>query len=147
VGQEGVPMIMGDIMTARVVTVEMDDRLKVVKEIFDTMSFHHLLVVDEHKKLSGVVSDRDLLRALSPYVGSAAETERDLATLNKRVHQIMSRHPITLHAQSAVAEAVSLLLTHRISCIPIVDDEFKPIGIVSWRDLLKALAHGPIPRG
>ena len=144
---EGVPMVMGDIMTARVVTVEMDDRLEVVKEIFDTMSFHHLLVVDEHKKLSGVVSDRDLLRALSPYVGSAAETERDLATLNKRVHQIMSRHPITLHAQSAVAEAVSLLLTHRISCIPIVDDEFKPIGIVSWRDLLKSLEHGPIPRG
>ncbi len=126
-------MVMGDIMTARVVTVEMDDRLEVVKEIFDTMRFHHLLVVDEHKKLSGVVSDRDLLRALSPYVGSAAETERDLATLNKRGHQI--------------AEAVSLLLTHRISCIPIVDDEFKPIGIVSWRDLLKSLEHGPIPRG
>ncbi len=69
-------MVMRDIMTARVVTVEMDDRLEVVKEIFDTMNFHHLLVVDEHKKLSGVVSDRDLLRALSPYVGSAAETER-----------------------------------------------------------------------
>jgi acetoin utilization protein AcuB len=32
-----------------------------------------------------------------------------------------------------------LLLAHRISCIPIVDDEFKPIGIVSWRDLLKSL--------
>ncbi len=63
-------MVMGDIMTARVVTVEMDDRLEVVKEIFDTMRFHHLLVVDEHKKLSGVVSDRDLLRALSPYVAA-----------------------------------------------------------------------------
>jgi acetoin utilization protein AcuB len=132
---------MGDIMTARVVTVELDDRLEVVKEIFDTMNFHHLLVVDEHKKLSGIVSDRDLLRALSPYVGSAAETERDLATLNKRVHQIMTRHPITLRAQSAVAEAVNLLLVHRISCVPVVDDDFKPIGIVSWRDLLKSLEH------
>jgi acetoin utilization protein AcuB len=43
----------------------------VVKEIFDTQSFHHLLVLHEHKRLSGIVSDRDLLRALSPYVGSA----------------------------------------------------------------------------
>ena len=135
-------MAMSDIMTARVVTVEMDDRLEVVKEIFDTMSFHHLLVVDEHKKLSGVVSDRDLLRALSPYVGSAAETARDVATLNKRVHQIMARRPITLHPQSGVKEAVNLLLTHRISCIPIVDDENKPVGIVSWRDLLKSLGSG-----
>jgi acetoin utilization protein AcuB len=121
-------MVLGSIMTARVVTVEMDDRLEIVKEIFDTMNFHHLLVVDENKRLSGVVSDRDLLRAISPYVGSVAETARDLATLNKRVHQIMTRRPVTL------------LLAHRISCIPIVDEESKPVGIVSWRDLLRALA-------
>ncbi|MGB6308647.1 MAG: CBS domain-containing protein [Steroidobacteraceae bacterium] len=135
-------MDLGSIMTARVVTVEMDDRLEVVKEIFDTKSFHHLLVVDEEGKLSGVVSDRDLLRAISPYVGSAAETERDLATLNKRVHQIMSRRPITLRPHSTVAEAVGLLLAHRISCVPIVDDASKPVGIVSWRDLLRSLAGG-----
>ena len=135
-------MDLADIMTARIVTVEMDDRLQVVKEIFDTMSFHHLLVVDEHKKLSGIVSDRDLLRALSPYVGSASETARDLATLNKRVHQIMTRQPKTLGPQSTISQAVNLLLTHRISCIPIVDDQFKPVGIVSWRDLLKSLPAG-----
>ncbi len=135
-------MAMGDIMTARIVTVEMDDRLEAVKEIFDTQNFHHLLVVDENKKLCGIVSDRDLLRALSPYVGSAAETTRDLATLNKRVHQIMTRHPITLRPASTTAEAVNVLLAHRISCIPIVDDMFKPVGIVSWRDLIKSLSAG-----
>jgi acetoin utilization protein AcuB len=133
-------MRLGEIMTAKVVTVGMDDRLEVVKEIFDTMKFHHLLVVDEHKALTGVLSDRDLLRALSPYVGSAAETTRDLATLNKRVHQIMTRTPITLREESAVSEAVALLLKHRISCVPVVDAGFKPVGIVSWRDLLRALA-------
>jgi acetoin utilization protein AcuB len=35
-----------------------------------------------------------------------------------------------------------LLLTHRISCIPIVDDENNPVGIVSWRDVLKSLRAG-----
>jgi len=133
-------MALRDIMTARVVTVEMDDRLEVVKEIFDTLHFHHLLVVDEHKRLSGIVSDRDLLRALSPQVGSASETARDLATLNKRVHQIMTRHPMTLRPHSAVSEAVTLLLTHRFSCVPIVDEEGRPAGIVSWRDVLRFLA-------
>lgn len=135
-------MALGDIMTRRIVTVEMDDKLEAVKEIFDTMSFHHLLVVDEHKKLSGIVSDRDLLRALSPYVGSVAETARDLATLNKRVHQIMTRHPITLGPQSGVSEAARLLLAHGISCIPVVDHEFQPVGIVTWRDLLRSLSAG-----
>jgi len=133
-------MSVRDIMSTRVATVEMDDRLEVVKGIFDAMKFHHLLVVDETQKLYGVVSDRDLLRALSPYVGSAAETARDTATLNKRVHQIMSRKPITLRPESDVAEAIELFLTHSISCIPVVDDAMKPIGIVSWRDVLKSLA-------
>jgi acetoin utilization protein AcuB len=137
---EGVPMVVSDIMTVKIVTVGMDDRLEIVKEIFDTVHFHHLLVVDEHKKLSGILSDRDLLRALSPYVGSAAETARDVATLNKRVHQIMTRRPITLQPQAAIGDAVNLLLAHRISCIPIVDDESKPVGILSWRDLLKSLS-------
>jgi acetoin utilization protein AcuB len=110
-------MRMSELMTARIVSVEMDDKLDVVKEIFDRMHFHHLLVVDAAKKLTGVVSDRDLLRALSPHVGSAAETARDLATLNKRVHQIMTRHPFTLGCGATISEGVSLMLEHGISCI------------------------------
>jgi acetoin utilization protein AcuB len=135
-------MDVGSIMTTRVVSVEMDDRLDVVKKIFDTLKFHHLLVVGDDGKLKGVVSDRDLLKALSPYVGSAAEKARDLATLNKRVHQIMSRNLLTLHPRASILEAVKLLLEHRISCIPIIDEALKPVGILSWRDVLKALLAG-----
>jgi acetoin utilization protein AcuB len=132
-------MEVGKIMTARVVTVEMDDRLDVVKQIFDTLNFHHLLVIDDRKKLTGIVSDRDLLKALSPQLGSAAETARDAATLSKRVHQIMSRKLVTLHPGADVADAVRLFLEQRISCIPIVNEDFKPVGILSWRDVMKLL--------
>ena len=132
-------MEVDSIMTRRVVSVEMDDRLDVVKKIFDTLKFHHLLVIDDRGKLKGVVSDRDLLKALSPYVGSAAENARDVATLNKRVHQIMSRNLITLPPRASISEAVQLFLDHRISCIPITDVELKPVGILSWRDVLKTL--------
>ena len=125
-------------MTSRVVTVDMDDRLSVVKDIFDAMKFHHLLVVDSDGKLGGVVSDRDLLKALSPFVGTAAETARDVATLNRRVHQIMSRKPITLPPDASIAEAVRLILEHRISCSPVVDAHFRPVGILSWRDILRS---------
>lgn len=128
-----------EIMTSKIVTVEMDDRLEVVKQIFDSTKFHHLLVVEDGTLL-GIVSDRDLLRALSPYIGSTVETARDTATLNKRVHQIMTRKPITLRPEAEIGEAVTLLLDHRISCIPVVDQQFRPVGIVSWRDVLRAIA-------
>ena len=135
-------MDVGSIMTTRVVSVEMDDRLDVVKKIFDTLKFHHLLVIDDHGKLKGVVSDRDLLKALSPYVGSATENARDIATLNKRVHQIMSRSLVTLHPGASIPEAVQLFLEQRISCIPIIDAALKPVGILSWRDVLKTMLGG-----
>lgn len=130
-------MRVKELMSSHVVTVGLDDRLEQVKELFESTRFHHLLVV-EGETLYGVVSDRDLLRALSPFVGSSVESPRDLGTLNKRVHQVMSRKPITLGPEAQVADAMRLLLDQRISCIPVVDDQFKPIGILTWRDVLRA---------
>jgi acetoin utilization protein AcuB len=112
-------------------------------QIFDSTKFHHLLVVNEDHKLCGVVSDRDLLRALSPYIGTNVETARDIGTLNKRVHQIMTRKPITLNPDASIEDAVELFLTSRISCIPVVNQDFRPLGIISWRDILKTLGSSP----
>ncbi|NLC23259.1 MAG: CBS domain-containing protein, partial [Oxalobacter sp.] len=91
----------------------------------------------------GVVSDRDLLKAISPNLGTMVVTYRDLATLNKRVHQIMTRKPITLKPDNSISDAAALFNTHRISCIPVVNDEFQPVGIVSWRDLVKTMLPKP----
>ena len=132
---------MRQIMTKKIVTVELDDSLAMVREIFDNLKFHHLLVV-ESQTLVGVVSDRDLLKALSPNLGTISATSMDEATLNKRVHQIMTSRLITLHPDAAISDAVNLFNTHKISCIPIVDNEFRPLEIVSWRDLLKAVFAG-----
>ncbi len=129
-------------MTRRIVTVELDDRLGVVKEIFDRLRFHHLLVVDEGK-LFGVVSDRDLLKALSPNLGTGRETYQDAATLNKRVHQIVSRDPIMLAPEASIGDVIRTFNSHRISCIPIAGEDRKPLGILSWRDLLRAAAEHP----
>ncbi|PXW28379.1 CBS domain-containing protein [Paraburkholderia caballeronis] len=131
-------MKVEDVMTKRLVTVGFDDSLTTVKEIFEEAGFHHLLVVDEGE-LQGVVSDRDMLRALSPFIGSNVETARDAGTLNRRVHQVMSRRPWTLRPDADLADAIRLFLDHPISCIPVVNDENRPVGIVSWRDILKTL--------
>jgi len=136
-------MTIQDIMTRQVVTVEMDDKLSTVKDIFDNSRFHHLLVIDDGK-LFGVVSDRDLLKSISPNIGTMVVTYKDMATLNKRVHQIMTRKPVTLTPDASIDDAIGVFNKHRISCIPIVDDEFRPVGIVSWRDIMRHLAEKKI---
>ena len=37
------------------------------------------------------------------------------------------------------AHDIKIFNKHDISCIPVVDDEHKPVGIISWRDILKTL--------
>ncbi|MGZ8158487.1 MAG: CBS domain-containing protein [Methylobacter sp.] len=131
-------MIVADIMTDDPVTVNMDTELLVIKEIFDHVYFHHLLVENEaDKTFAGVISDRDLLSALSPYIHTAAETLRDKETLKKRAHQIMSRQVDTVTATTDCNIAAQKMLDADISCLPVVNDDGLILGIVTWKDFLK----------
>ena len=131
-------MSVAKLMSERVVTVEPDTSLKTIKELFEQVSFHHLLV-EESGMLCGVISDRDLLKSLNPKVDSIAATEKDLACLNKKAHQIMSRQVIYVHVTDDIQKAIQLFNHNDISCIPVVDDDKKPVGILSWRDIIAAL--------
>jgi acetoin utilization protein AcuB len=100
--------------------------------------------VTENGRLVGIISDRDLLKATSPFVGTFSETSRDRATLTKRVHQIMRHNPITVKADTPVEAAARLLIEKDVSCLPVVSKEDRVEGILSWRDLLEA-AFVPSP--
>jgi acetoin utilization protein AcuB len=131
-------MKIASIMTKAFVSVSLDDTLLTIKNIFEHANFHHLLVVD-NKQLSGVISDRDLLKALSPNIGTAAELPRDAATLNKKAHQILNRKLITLTPNANVFDAIDIFNQTKTSCIPIVDENSIPVGILTWRDIMKTL--------
>jgi acetoin utilization protein AcuB len=129
-------MKISEIMSKPVITVQLDDPLLEVKQIFDRIRLRHVVVIEEGK-LFGVVDERDLLRAISPFVDSQVCTYRDLATLNKRVHQIVTRKPACLTPDASVREALSLFRSLRIGCIPIVDFNNVPVGIVTRSDFLR----------
>ena len=129
-------MKIEQLMTKSIVSVRMDDMLSQVKSLFESHKFHHLLVV-ENAKLVGVLSDRDLFKALSPNIGSGSETAKDKASLNKRVHQVMGRNLVTLTPTCSLFKAIKLFNQTSVSCIPVVDNMMSPVGILSWRDVFK----------
>jgi acetoin utilization protein AcuB len=129
-------MKISEIMTTRLVTVGLDDKLSKVKEIFDRAGFHHLLVLDGDQ-LVGILSDRDFLKTISPNVGTNANVLSMTATLSKRAHQLATHKPFTLGPNDHVDDAIALFNAHSISCIPIVDANMVPVGILSWRDIFK----------
>jgi len=132
-------MFSKNIMTKSPVFISMDDSLATVRDIFTKENFHHILVV-EQSKLVGVVSDRDYLKSVNITLGTPIETKKDLAALNKRVHQIMSRNIITVSPQASLTEVVNIFHLKKVSCIPVVNESNFPIGIISWKDIIRAIA-------
>lgn len=131
-----VPNTVASIMTRHVITVTMDNTLKVVRKLFDLHRVHHLPVL-ENGKLVGMVSDRDMLRELSPGVDKPTASAHDLATLEKHVHQIMKRGVLTATPLTPIADAGQIMLAHSVSALPVLDAEGRCVGIVSSRDFMK----------
>ncbi|WDT87426.1 MULTISPECIES: CBS domain-containing protein [unclassified Alteromonas] len=129
-------MGVANIMSKRVVSVHMDDSLQSLRELFAATGFHHLVVVHDNE-LKGIISDRDLMKAVSPFVDTISERMLDRATLDKKAHQIMTREVITLEPHDTIVTAIELFNSNKISCIPIVDDKNRPVGMVSWRDVMQ----------
>jgi acetoin utilization protein AcuB len=132
-------MSLSKVMSKNLITLEIDDDLSKAKAIFDQHNIHHILILCD-KQLVGIVTDRDLYKHLSPTIGTKNETPRDHSMLQKKLHLIMNRNLITAEKETSLNDAVLLFYDNHISCLPIVDNSMQPIGIVSWRDILKVLA-------
>ncbi|MGA2789415.1 MAG: CBS domain-containing protein [Candidatus Bathyarchaeia archaeon] len=87
-----------------------------------------LLVICDAKegtKLVGVISERDIMKAIASG-----------KTLNAAVDEVSTKHVITAKASSDVAEAAKAMNKNRIRHVVVVDEQGKPIGVVSMRDLV-----------
>lgn len=129
-------MTVGEIMTRDVITVEMDDTLNQIRELFNRYQFHHVLVLDEDAVV-GIISDRNVLEQISPHADSVRANTHALNTLQKKAHQIMSRNIRSVRKETLVEEASELLLHEGFSCLPVLSDTGEIDGILTWRDVLK----------
>jgi acetoin utilization protein AcuB len=134
-------MTVAEIMTTDVITARMDDTLGGIRKVFELKQFHHIPIVEENR-LVGIVSDRDVLRGLSPYIDSARADNRALNTLKKKAHQVMTRRVITISSEDSIEEAVTLMLGKKFNCLPVLERSGAVVGIVTKIDLLGSLLRG-----
>jgi len=122
------PSQVRDVMTRDILTMQPDQSFAEVVGMMATRAFHHMLVVDEDDRLHGVISDRDVLRALS----------RTPDWTKKSVGEIMSADSITTAPDCAISAAVRVMLVKRINCLPVIGSDGRVAGILTSTDLLKA---------
>jgi acetoin utilization protein AcuB len=129
-------------MTRKVFTVTPDHSLLDARELMKTQKFRHIPVVEEGGKLVGIISDRDIRSAMpsSLYYESGSEREREKLE-RFRVKDVMTANVISLSLRDTIQDALLLLRKHKFGALPVVDDEGILVGILTTRDLMRALEN------
>ncbi|HEX5746284.1 MAG TPA: CBS domain-containing protein [Archangium sp.] len=97
----------------------------------------HLPVVDEGDRLLGIISERDLRQRLG---GTAREWPRAAhEVLEERVGEMMTPEPLFLRSGASLGRALELFTDERVGALPVVDEDRRLLGILSYIDLLRWL--------
>lgn len=121
--------IVGELMTRDVVTLKETQNLAKADELLHLHRIRHLPVLRQGK-LVGLVTHRDLLRA-------AAVHTTDPASQPLWAADIMTRDVATVHPDTSLKEAVTLMLKHKYGCLPVVDASGGLLGILTEADLVR----------
>jgi acetoin utilization protein AcuB len=121
-------MKLREIMTAPVLKLGAGEPASDALAWMRDAKVRHLPVVSGGD-LVGIVSDRDLGGPLG-----------GIARKSRTVGDLMRRDPVVASPALGVREAASLMRTHRIGCLPVME-KGELVGIVTRSDLLMALAH------
>lgn len=114
--------------------VEVDEHTSLAKTIRQ-MNSHNIgcvLVTDENDRLIGIFTERDVLMRVAGLVDDLA-----LAT----VGQYMTPNPVAVRADLPIAHALHLMSVYGFRHLPLVDEDNRPTGVISFRDVVRHL-HG-----
>jgi CBS domain-containing protein len=122
-------LTVGEVMTRDVITLEAQAALIQVDDLMKSHRIRHVPVVQD-RRLVGLVSHRDLIRAL-------ARQSSGKATHSISVEDVMSREVETVSPQDSVRTAIDKLLEKRFGCLPVVDEQGALVGIITESDVLR----------
>lgn len=123
-------MKVRDILTAKgekVATTAADATIESALQQLKSEGVGALVVCQDGKKVTGILSERDIVRALA---------NRGATVLSKPVAEIMTKNVKTTNLDAAVQEIMSIMTRSRFRHMPVVEDG-KLCGIVSIGDVVK----------
>ena len=127
-----------EIMVENVITLEVNEPFSLVEEKFRQFGIRHLPIVDDKKKLVGIITQRDLYRTVSPRKDEEGNMIYDKDVLDNYIlKHIMTKNPFTLTAENSVAEALLAMVDKKYGVVPIVDKNNFLCGIVTQIDILR----------
>ena len=129
--------VVRDHMTTAVQTLTEDAPLRRAVELVLVRRVRHVPIVDAAGAMVGIVTDRDVMRALPSPLSPIARQMYESLLENTPVTKVMTREPITVGAQVSLREAVVTMLERKISGLPVVENG-RLAGMLTQTDALRA---------
>jgi acetoin utilization protein AcuB len=128
-------MLVQDVMQTKLHTVTPATTLPDALRLTSQRGVRHLPVLDGDR-LVGILSDRDLKRAMASPATSLEAHELSYLLDRLRVEEIMTRTVITIARMFPIEEAARLMVQEKIGALP-VTEEGHLIGLVTETDVLR----------
>ncbi len=145
-------MRVRDLMERDIVTVTEETKLREVVRVLSASGVSGIPVVDDNRRLVGIVTEHDVIKTLMPTyeeIISEESAKLDVSSIITRAYEVrdtavstlMTRNVITLEEDDPVIKAASTMLIKKLKLVPVVR-EGEPVGTVSRIDIAQALLQG-----
>ena len=125
---------VGQFMSRDLFTVSPDDLIDLAASVMNWRHIRHVPVEDREGRLIGLVTHRSLLRMISN--GTSGNVNGNPIT----VREVMVVNPLTVSPSTSSLEAIDIMRSNRIGCLPVVEGD-QLVGIVTSYDFLEASAR------
>ena len=118
----------GQIMTSELFSARSGDIIDLAANLMDWQQVRHVPVEGEDGTLAGLISHRAILRVYA---------QRNMKKTDELlVRDIMQPNPVTVTPQTPTLEVMTIMKTHNISALPVIDNS-RLVGIITERDLMR----------
>ena len=125
-------MIVGEVMSKKLVTVKKTDSLKKAQDLMEEKSIRHLPVVDG-KDLLGIITESDIRGA---FMGKGSKSKiRALTPAKMKVSDYMTPDPMAVVPETHIEDAALIIYKYKIGALPVIKRN-KLVGIISIMDIL-----------
>lgn len=155
--REGLPDVtVGEVMESEVVAVSPDSPITEVVELLLDKDFTAVPVIDENRKVVGMVSDRDLLTRGGMSVGLSLKRATDpefvralhaeLSNPASKARDVMTTTVVSVKPDASLGSAAKTMVEQHLKRLPVVDDDGRLIGILGRFDVLNTIAAVSLPQ-
>ncbi|MCP4604167.1 MAG: CBS domain-containing protein [Proteobacteria bacterium] len=131
-----VALTVGDIMTTSLITKKAADAVELTEMDMHLADIRHIPVVDDTGNLIGILSNRDILKALGRdfYDDSEVDDSKNDSVI---IGDIMTTDVYTIRDYESASTAAKIMLNNKIGALPVIGESGQLIGLVTETDFLE----------